>query len=321
MAYFARATSLDLDSTPSEVTWEECACPLCACPNFAPLVEGPDRTPGSAGLWFMVVQCQSCSLCYTNPRPSQNGMAQFYRNEYPPHQPRGKKPKTIWWWRRLPYWFRGAECYRKALPPMGQLRLLDFGCGAGAYLARMQNQGWRVTGIDASETAVDNVRERLGVNAVVGTLPHPALDDGTFDVVTMWQSLEHTHDPLQVLRGAWKLLVPGGLLVVTVPNIDSLAYRWFGSAWNGLDLPRHLVHFAPGTLRLMLHSAGFRPSRVRMVRRGGWLRASARLANRCLPQARGWQRWLQGKVFSSLASWYAVWTRQADCLSVTATKP
>ncbi|MCI0641266.1 MAG: class I SAM-dependent methyltransferase [Gemmataceae bacterium] len=321
MTYFARATSLGLETTPAEVAWEECVCPLCGSPKYAPLVEAPDRTPGSSGLWFMVVQCQSCSLCYTNPRPSKDGMAQFYRNEYPPHQPCAKKPKAIRWWRRLPFWLHGAEHYRKALPPLGQLRLLDFGCGAGAFLARMLSQGWRVTGIDANETAVDNVRERLGVNAFVGSLPHPLLDDGSFDVVTMWQALEHTHEPLRVLRGAWKLLAPGGLLIVTVPNIDSLAFRLFGSVWNGLDLPRHLVHFAPGTLRLMLHSAGFRPSRVRMVRRGGWLRASARLAQRCLPGMHGWRRWLQGKVFSSIASWYAACTRQADCLLATATKP
>src|SRR5205823_4386530 len=125
------------------------------------------------------------------------------------------------------------------------------------------------------------------------------------------------HQPLDILRAAHHLLAPGGKLIVAVPNIDSLAFRWFGSAWNGLDLPRHLVHFSPATLRLMLQRAGFRVGRVCMVRRSGWLRNSARLATRHFPQHPRWSRWLQGKTLSNLASWYGYCMCQSDCLMVT----
>ena len=95
----------------------------------------------------------------------------------------------------------------------------------------------------------------------------------------MWQALEHVHDPLRVLCEAHRLLVPGGKIVVAVPNMDSLPYRWFGRAWQGLDLPRHLTHFSPRTLHKMLQRAGFQVGPVRMVRHSNWLRASAALSS------------------------------------------
>jgi SAM-dependent methyltransferase len=167
---------------------------------------------------------------------------------------------------------------------------------------------------------VDRLRDELGLRAFSGSLPHPALENASFDVITMWQSLEHVHQPLDVLRAANQILAPGGTLIVAVPNIDSLAFRWFGSAWSGLDLPRHLVHFTPETLRLMLGRAGFEARRVCMARRGGWLRASARLATHHFPHQTRWFRWLQRKSMSNFASWFGYWTGQADCLMVTATR-
>ena len=110
------------------------------------------------------------------------------------------------------------------------------------------------------------------LHAFSGSLPHPALEERSFDVITMWQALEHVHQPLEILQSAHQLLCPGGKIIITVPNIDCLAFHLFGTAWNGLDLPRHLVHFSPTTLRLMLKRAGFRPGRVTMVRRS-WLAA------------------------------------------------
>lgn len=305
----------DAQSAPAIVDWEECACLLCGSSAFTPLVEAPDRAPGARGFWFMVAQCDRCGLCFTNPRPSPEAMSAFYAAEYQPHQLPPERRQHAHWYERL----RPGRL-RKRLKPQGEGRLLDFGCGSGSFLVRMQRQGWTVTGLDMSETVVDRLRGDLGLHVFSGTLPHPALEDASFDVITMWQALEHVHQPLETLEAARNLLAPGGKLIVTVPNIDSLAFRWFGSAWNGLDLPRHLVHFTAETLRAMLQRAGLRCGRVRMVRRSGWLRDSARIAVRHFPQQSRWFRWLQGRTLSTLASWYGYLTRQADCLIVVATR-
>src|SRR5436305_265043 len=82
-------------------------------------------------------------------------------------------------------------------------------------------------------------------------------------------------DRRRVLRAAYDLLAPGGRLMVAVPNIESAAFQWFGPAWFGLDLPRHLTHFTPPTLRAMFDAAGFRVARLRLIRHSDWLRSSA----------------------------------------------
>jgi SAM-dependent methyltransferase len=183
----------------------------------------------------------------------------------------------------------------------------------------MHQQGWQVAGIDISPTAVQRITRELRLPALVGTLPHPDLRPRSFDVITMWHSLEHVHEPLGVLREAYRLLTPAGRLIIAVPNIDSLAFRWFGSAWYGLDLPRHLTHFAPWTLQLMLERVGFRVGPIRMVRHSDWLRCSARLACRT-PRGPHWHRWLTTKLASRLGTWYSFLTNQCDCVMVTAEK-
>src|SRR5439155_717056 len=94
----------------------------------------------------------------------------------------------------------------------------------------------------------------------------------------MWQSLEHVHQPLGILREALRVLVPGGTAVIAVPNFEGYAARWFGPHWFGLDLPRHLTHFTPSTLTDMLRTAGFQVKTVRGLVHADWLRSSARLA-------------------------------------------
>ena len=181
----------------------------------------------------------------------------------------------------------------------------------------MHRQAWQVTGLDVSTAAIQRIRVELGLRAIVGTLPHPDLRPASFEVITMWHSLEHVHGPLEVLREAHRLLVPGGKLFVAVPNIDSLPFRWFGSAWYGLDLPRHLTHFAPWTLHYMLEKAGFRVGQTRMVRHSDWLRSSAKRACQAAKAAL-WHRWLTAKPVSRLATWYCHFRHQADCIMISA---
>jgi SAM-dependent methyltransferase len=300
------------------IDWEEPRCLLCNSDRASLLLEARDPLPGKDGLWFAVAQCQDCGLCFTRPRPNDQIIGRFYPASYAPHH-KAIKAKAPRWWRRFTWWRTGRNEPLQGRPPAGRDRLLDFGCGTGAYLQRMRLAGWKVTGLDACEEMVQRIRNELGLPALVGSLPHPELGDGSFDVVTMRHSLEHVHRPLDVVRAAHRLLAPGGKLIVSVPNIDSLPFAWFGRHWRGLELPRHLTHFTPDTLQLMLARAGFIVGPVRMVRHTEWIRRSARQAAQH-PDASTWQRWLCRRLVASLATWYAYLMRRCDGMVVTAVK-
>jgi SAM-dependent methyltransferase len=184
----------------------------------------------------------------------------------------------------------------------------------------MHQQGWKVTGLDASEQMVQRIRVELGLSALTGTLPHAELGPNSFEVITMRHSLEHVHHPLEVLRAAHRLLVPGGRLMVGAPNIDSLQYKWFGRSWKGLELPRHLTHFTPDTLQLMLARAGFEPEAARMIRHPAWLCTSAKRASK-RSDVSWWQRWLRKRFVASAATWYAFLVGRSDAMLMIATKP
>lgn len=318
MSFFPREQAAPAEPAGPIIAWEETNCLLCGSSRWSPLVEARDNLPGGSGLWFVVVRCHDCGLCFTNPRPSPDSIGQFYPTMYRPHRLPNPRKRRPWLKHRAGSW-QSLKRERWPLPWHGEGRLLDFGCGGGSFLNRMHRQGWQVTGLDVSAAAVHQVQAGLGLPALVGTLPHPELPPESFDVITMWHSLEHVHHPLEVLRQAYRLLAPGGKLVVATPNIDSLPFRWFRHAWYGLDLPRHLIHFAPWTLQLMLERSSFHAGPICMVPRGDWMRWSARLACHA-PRGPCWQRWLTAKPASRFAAWYSYWTQQSDCILVAAEK-
>ena len=314
-----RLADVPADAPPT-IGWDDADCPLCGHHDEELLLEAADASPADGRpLRFAVVRCRRCKLCYTNPRPDARSIGRFYPADYQPHR-RPRKLREAGRPSVLARW-TGRACPERdgTLPFAGLGRLLDFGCGGGGYLKRMSDNGWSVTGLDNAVGAVRAVQEDLGLTALVGTLPHPRLEPCSFDVVTMWHSLEHVHRPLQTLREAWQVLVPGGRLVVACPNRASWAASVFGADWFALDLPRHLTHFEPTTLTDMLTAAGFAVRDVRLIRHSDWLRSSAKLA--VARGGGGWQRPLTRKPVAKLAAGLSYAAGASDCMVAVAERP
>ncbi len=145
-------------------------------------------------------------------------------------------------------------------------RLLDIGCGSGLFLAHMQNFGWQVTGVEPDPDAARNTREQFNLLDIhTGSLESVALKESSFDAVTMNHVLEHLPDPVQTLKQCWRVLRPGGQLVVTTPNAKSLGKQFFKKNWLAWDAPRHVFLFDTQTLRKCAQKAGFRPKEIRTV--------------------------------------------------------
>ncbi|MDA8326280.1 MAG: class I SAM-dependent methyltransferase [Nitrospiraceae bacterium] len=140
----------------------------------------------------------------------------------------------------------------------GNPRVLDIGCGRGLMLAELKSRGFECYGTELPGQAP--FRQKTGdapFTVYEGDLTELDLPGGFFDVVTVWHVLEHVRDPVQTLKEVRRILKPGGLLVISVPNIGSLQAKLFGRRWIHLDLPRHLYHFSPGPLAHALKQSGF----------------------------------------------------------------
>jgi 2-polyprenyl-3-methyl-5-hydroxy-6-metoxy-1,4-benzoquinol methylase len=149
------------------------------------------------------------------------------------------------------------EWVRKGLPPpdLAPGRILDVGCGAGHFLDVARARGWETWGADLSVSAVRSAAAR-GHRVRAGDVRQADFPAGSFDAVRLWQTLEHVHDPVSVLRTCRELLQPGGTLLLGVPNVAGRPARWFGPAWMGWDVPRHMWAFAPDTLTRLVRKCG-----------------------------------------------------------------
>ena len=160
----------------------------------------------------------------------------------------------------------GADVRRRDVPfnrlRPAKGRLLDVGTAAGAFLSAARDDGWEAMGIEPNRWLADWGRDEYGVPIQVGSIDDVSTPDGHFDVVTLWDVIEHTPDPLHVLRRTRQLLKDDGLLVVNFPDIGSWIARAMGRSWPFLSSV-HLYYFTRETMRATLQTAGFEIATVR----------------------------------------------------------
>lgn len=139
-------------------------------------------------------------------------------------------------------------------------RLLDIGCANGVFL-KLAARRFEVLGVDVSPEAVEHARERLGLPALCGDFERLDLPASGFDVITLWDVLASLRDPAASLRRIATLLKPGGRLIMTLPDIDSLSFRLLRRFWPLLIPPINLHYFSPASTRALLAQAGLRLER------------------------------------------------------------
>lgn len=142
------------------------------------------------------------------------------------------------------------------LPEGEGKRLLDVGCGSGKTLDLMSRRGWQCEGIDFDPAAVDRARSQ-DLPVVQGTLHSQKYAANSFDAVVLSHVIEHVHQPLELLIECYRILKPGGRLIVLTPNCRSMGHRIYGLNWRGLEAPRHLHLFSRNSLRSLAEKAGF----------------------------------------------------------------
>lgn len=239
-------------------TMETTSCLLCDADDFEPLYTLKDYYTGQPGQ-FRQVKCRRCGLVYLNPRPTIDSIDVYYSSgcEYlsalEPTQLSWLKKKLV----QYGLWKRCRPLLRTQKPGT----ILDIGCGTGFFLAEMKRYHWHSVGIDLNANAVRVARETRQLEVYLGKVEEADFAENSFDAITMWDTLEHIHNPRGLLAKVHHILKPGGYLLVKVPSLDSLGAKIFGEYWAGLDAPRHMTVFSRQTLARLLRETGFNATR------------------------------------------------------------
>jgi 2-polyprenyl-3-methyl-5-hydroxy-6-metoxy-1,4-benzoquinol methylase len=232
-------------------------CPGCGETGVRTLFHGRDRLYRTTDKSFLLVECKSCRLIRLEPRPSEQESSKYYPPEYwfAPEQDTASKMEEAY--RRFVLRDH-VNFVMRAVENSGEPGLVvDVGCGGGLLLRMLRERGLPVLGLEKSHRAANAAWKRNHVAVVCGDLSEGPIERGTCAVVTMFHVLEHLHEPVSYLRSARDLLVPGGRLVIQVPNASSWQFLMFGEHWNGVDVPRHLVNYRQRDLEHLLGYCGF----------------------------------------------------------------
>lgn len=249
-----------LDSTGARTTNDGLAsvpCNLCRATEFKILYSGQPssvaRLPAQSfrctssghGIFTNIVQCSQCGLIYENPRePEEVIEEQYALVEDPAYE------------REMPGRGRTFANLLDRLEDFAASgRLIDIGCYTGLFLDLARERGWETLGVEPSRWAAERAKEK-GLTVLNCSLRQADLPSESFDVVTLWDVIEHLHDPLGALKKIRRILRPGGTLGLSTMNAGSFFAKALGRSWPWF-MRMHLYYFTPGTMTQMLKAAGF----------------------------------------------------------------
>jgi SAM-dependent methyltransferase len=225
-----------------------------------------DRLLGLPGE-FLFGRCDACGAGVLTLRPTDEALSQYYPEDYGPYGRRSERAHQSLVGRvvrrillLVPVLLPDAAAkledeLRRGNGRRPGSRVLDVGCGDGRHLARDVAAEWDATGVDFSPIAVQHAKRR-GLDVRLGTIFRDDLERESFDLIRASHVIEHVPDPIALLRRARELLVPGGRVHISTPNLGSPSASLFGTYWWGLDSPRHLVVFTSASLRAAARKSG-----------------------------------------------------------------
>ncbi len=268
---------------------ETTSCFLCGSMGTPLYKNVYDRLLNTPGTWSFL-SCPSCGLFWLSPRPAKDDTHKLYGSMYCTHSLNEQKSyisslrtrleqavlKTSYDYNNSlkengPKWL---EVILPLLYPLRDIvgaeimwlngqqkgRLLDVGCGNGRFLSNMRSLSWDVIGVEPDPIAANIAREYFKLTVIPSGIEEADLPVNSFQAVTLRHVIEHVHDPIGLLRKCYRLLAPGGKLVILTPNVKSLGHLIFGPNWSELDPPRHLYLFSPKTLFDIARQAGLPPA-------------------------------------------------------------
>jgi 2-polyprenyl-3-methyl-5-hydroxy-6-metoxy-1,4-benzoquinol methylase len=228
------------------------SCPVgCAAPLVATDVVLPE------GALLRCVECgQGISQCTAAQYARSLGRFDNAEGTLPSEDSRARRDEV------------SARRLRRILALLGKppqdVRLLDIGCSSGALLMSARALGFDAEGVELSADAAETAR-RAGLKVFTGLLEAARFPDAVFDAAILMEVIEHLRDPRSMLSECRRILKPGGILLVTTPNMASWTARTMGARWSGFSLTAmggHISFFNPRSIRLIAERTGFAVARI-----------------------------------------------------------
>jgi 2-polyprenyl-3-methyl-5-hydroxy-6-metoxy-1,4-benzoquinol methylase len=206
---------------------------------------------------FQLVQCATCSFVFTQHIPDEKSIGPYYKfDDYISHT-----DTQVGLVNKLYHYIRKKTLLKKLswikkYTKLNQGKILDIGCGTGAFLHTMQKNKWSIEGIEPDETARNKAKElyQLQPNNPEKLFNYP---NSEYDAITMWHVLEHVHELDAYMQQLKKLLKPDGSIFIAVPNYTSYDANHYKNYWAAYDVPRHLYHFSPQAMKVLATNNGF----------------------------------------------------------------
>jgi 2-polyprenyl-3-methyl-5-hydroxy-6-metoxy-1,4-benzoquinol methylase len=223
----------------------ESACPNCGSKEAKLLYDFPSGK---------YLKCSQCNLVSIDPLPAYNQMVA--RAEYWASKHHTKTVKVKQHYSAEFQEFAFAEYFRKMAPFKKTGRVLDIGCGIGSFIHAAERKGWDAYGIDIGPSISVAKKHNLKVNQ--GRLQDINFSDAYFDIITMFDVIEHINDLNDLFADIRKKLRPNGLLVIKTPNINSISSKILGRDWSAIEPYDHIILFSSRTLKSFLQKRGFK---------------------------------------------------------------
>lgn len=237
-------------------------CPLCNAENLAEFLKANDHLVTSES--FTVNKCQSCSFIFTQGIPSADEIGKYYQSQdYVSHSDSRKGLMN-----KLYHLSRSLMLVKKhhmVKKVAKGKKLLDIGTGTGYFPGFMKKNGFQVTGVEIDPKAREFAIGEFGISVFS---PEDFLNrriPGKFDVITLWHVLEHLDNFDLYIDRMLEQLEPGGSLVIALPNCNAYDARHYKAYWAGYDVPRHLWHFTPFTLKKLADKHGLEIKKMKRL--------------------------------------------------------
>ena len=231
-------------------------CPVCNSQNINPLLTIKDYSVSKQD--FVIWQCTECSLRFTQDVPDENSISSYYKSpDYISHSNTNKGfiNKTYQKVRNYTLEEKAKLIIKETHETSGSL--LDIGSGTGAFLAVMKKKGWEVKGIEPDEDARRLTKQLYNLDIDNPTVLN-SIRGSSFNAITLWHVLEHVHQLHDYIEHLKRILKPQGKFFIAVPNYQSTDSNIYRSYWAAYDVPRHLYHFSPNSIEVLMQKHGLK---------------------------------------------------------------